>query len=46
MDDKKIDLSLKEEIIKICESRSITIRSVSKNMKVPLMITFLTRQVW
>ncbi|MCI5997350.1 MAG: hypothetical protein PT934_06515 [Peptoniphilaceae bacterium] len=43
VDDKLIDLSSKEEIIKIDESGSMTIRGVSKIMKVPLMITFFNQ---
>lgn len=40
VDDKRITLSSKEEIIKIGEARNIIIRGISKIMKVPLMITF------
>lgn len=43
VDDKLIDLSSKEEILKIDESGSMTIRGVSKIMKVPLMITFFNQ---
>ncbi|SFE14229.1 hypothetical protein [Peptostreptococcus sp. D1] len=42
-DDKRIDLSSKEEIKKIGEARNITIRGISKIIKVPLMITFFNQ---
>lgn len=40
VDDKLIALSSKEEIKKIGEAGNITIRGISKIIKVPLMITF------
>lgn len=43
VDDRQIDLSSKEEIIKISEARNMTIRGISKIMKVPLMITFFNQ---
>ncbi|MDO4667012.1 MAG: hypothetical protein Q4A90_04145 [Streptococcus sp.] len=43
VDDKLIDLSSKEEIIKIGEARNMTIRGISKILKVPLMITFFNQ---
>ncbi|MDD7769470.1 hypothetical protein [Suipraeoptans intestinalis] len=43
VDDKPIDLSSKEEIIKIDESGNMTIRGISKIIKVPLMITFFNQ---
>lgn len=43
VDDKRIDLSSKEEVIKIDESGSMTIRGISKIMKAPLMITFFNQ---
>ncbi len=40
VDDKLIALSSKEEIKKIGEAGNMTIRGISKIIKVPLMITF------
>ncbi|MGF0039821.1 hypothetical protein ACQRBF_03465 [Peptoniphilaceae bacterium SGI.131] len=43
VDDKLIALSSKEEIKKIGEARNMTIRGISKIIKVPLMITFFNQ---
>lgn len=43
VDDKRNWFISKEEIKKIGEARNITIRGISKIMKVPLMITFFNR---
>lgn len=43
VDEKLIDLSSKEEIIKIDEARNMTIRGISKIIKAPLMITFFNQ---
>lgn len=43
VDDKPIDLSSKEEIIKIDELGNMTIRGISKIIKIPLMITFFNQ---
>ena len=40
VDDKPINLSSKEDIIKLPEGRNMIIRGMSKIIKVPLMITF------
>lgn len=40
VDDKLVDLSSKEEVMKLDEARKMTIRGISKIVKVPLMITF------
>lgn len=43
VDDRLIDVSSKEEITKIDEARNMTIRGISKILKVPLLITFFNQ---
>ena len=40
VDDKAVEISSKEDIMHIDEARTITVRGMSKIIKVPLMITF------
>lgn len=40
VDDKVIELPLKENVLKIEEARTLTFRGVSQIIKVPMMITF------
>ena len=40
VDGKKIDISFKDNVLKLTEAGNMTIRGMSKIIKVPLMITF------
>ena len=40
VDDKAVEISSQEDIMHIDEARTITVRGMSKIIKVPLMITF------
>lgn len=43
VDDKKVNISSKEDVMKIKEARSITVRGLSKIVKVPIVITFFNQ---
>ena len=43
VDNDKVNICLKEEILQLDEARTMTIRGVSKIIQVPLMITFFNQ---
>ena len=43
VDDRNIDVSSKEEVLKLDEAGKMTIRGMSKIIKVPMMITFFNQ---
>jgi hypothetical protein len=43
VDDKKINISSKDEILKLEEAGNMTIRGMSKIIKAPIMITFFNQ---
>ncbi|MGI6369833.1 MAG: hypothetical protein ACOX09_04360 [Candidatus Kapaibacterium sp.] len=43
VDNRKIDISSKEEILKLEEAGNMTIRGISTIIKVPIMITFFNQ---
>ena len=43
VDNKRINVSSKEDIIKLNEARSMTVRGLSKILKVPMMVTFFNQ---
>lgn len=43
VDDKRIEVSSKAEILKLREAGSMTVRGLSKILEVPMMVTFLNQ---
>ena len=43
VDNKRTNVSSKEDIIKLDEARNMTVRGLSKILKVPMMVTFFNQ---